>query len=192
MLNIIIFGAPGSGKGTQSTFLVERYKLGHLSTGDMLRAAIAQQTPAGMQAKAFMDKGQLVPDETVIELITNELDKQSQAAGFIFDGFPRTLAQAQKLDKMLAERGTPVNLLLNLDVDEDVLVARLLNRGKIGNRSDDRDENVIRERIAVFEKNTLPLLEYYQKQGKLCNIKGVGEPSEISKQIRQTVASQLK
>lgn len=189
MLNIIIFGAPGAGKGTQSEFIIDRYKLRHLSTGDMLRAAIAEKTPAGLNAKNYIDKGQLVPDEIVIEMIANDLDSHHEVPGFIFDGFPRTNAQADKLDQMLLAKGCPITTLIALEVEQEELIKRLLNRGKISNRTDDQDENVIRNRIKVYEANTLPVMDHYKKQNKYHGILGMGTIEDISKRIAEAIDS---
>src|ERR1043165_2947671 len=149
MFNLILFGPPGSGKGTQSDKLVEKYGLVHLSTGNLLREEIANKTPLGVEAKKFMDHGQLVPDEVVIAMVGSFFDRHKEANGFLFDGFPRTVAQAQALDKLMSLKKTDIAVVLALDVTEGVLVKRLLNRGKTIDRSDDRDENVIRKRFIV-------------------------------------------
>ena len=147
MFNIIIFGAPGAGKGTQSERIIERYGLRHLSTGSMLREAIEAQTPMGIEAQRYIDQGHLVPDALVIDLIARELETHPDVPGYIFDGFPRNVAQAQALDVMLQNHGYPVSMLLALEVEEDELVARLLNRGLTSNRTDDQSEDIIRNRI---------------------------------------------
>jgi len=183
MLNIILFGPPGAGKGTQSQKIIEKYNLQHLSTGDMLRSAIQQNSPLGLKAKEFMDKGQLVPDEMVIDLIASRIDANGSTKGFVFDGFPRTTLQAAKLDRMLEQRKTPITLLISLEVDYDELIARLVNRGKVCDRTDDQDENVIRGRIDVYNKTTLPVLDYYKAQGKLRSVSGMGSIDEIFERI---------
>jgi adenylate kinase len=157
MFNLILFGPPGSGKGTQSERLIAKYGLKHLSTGDLLRSEIAGQTPLGLAAKSFMDKGQLVPDEVVIEMISSALDNNPQAHGFLFDGFPRTVAQAEALDKLLAQKGTSIAVVLALEVNEDELTKRLLNRGLTSGRSDDRDEGTIRSGMPNTRKRPPPL-----------------------------------
>ena len=157
MYNLILFGPPGSGKGTQAQKLIEKYQLVHLSTGDLLRSEIANQTPLGLEAKKLIDSGQLVPDEVVIGIIDNCLEKNAEANGFLFDGFPRTIAQAIALDKLLHLKGTQIDLVLALQVDEDELVRRLLERGKVSGRSDDANEEVIRNRFAVYAKDTQPV-----------------------------------
>ncbi|MEX0812386.1 MAG: adenylate kinase [Chitinophagales bacterium] len=180
MLNIILFGPPGSGKGTQAQTLVERYELIHISTGDLLRQEIKAETPLGLEAKSFMDKGLLVPDEVVIGMISSKLENNLDAKGFIFDGFPRTVAQAEALDRLLSFKETQIDQLLFLEVDEEELVKRLLKRGEDSGRADDRDEKVIRNRISVYKKETLQVANYYKEQGKLTYVEGVGSISQIS------------
>jgi adenylate kinase len=179
MFNLILFGPPGSGKGTQSERLISRYGLRHLSTGDLLRSEIAGQTPLGMAAKSFMDKGQLVPDEVVIEMISSALDNNPHAHGFLFDGFPRTTAQAEALDKLLSQKGTSISVVLALQVSEGELVKRLLNRGLTSGRSDDADETTIRARYGEYEKKTAAVAEYYKKYDKVVYIHGEGDVEEI-------------
>ena len=173
-MNIILLGAPGSGKGTQATFLIEKHGLTHLSTGDMLRAEIAAGSDLGKQAKAIMENGQLVSDEIVIAMIAARLSDK----GALFDGFPRTIAQAEALDKLLAGRGSQIDAVIELQVGNEEIVQRMLARG----RSDD-NEATIRQRLAVFEAQTKPLIDYYQKQGKLRSIDGSGELAAISARI---------
>ena len=179
MFNLILFGPPGSGKGTQSEKLIARYGLKHLSTGDLLRSEIAAQTPLGMAAKSIMDKGQLVPDEVVIEMINSALENNPQARGFLFDGFPRTTAQAEALDKLLSQKETEIAVVLALQVSKEELVSRLVNRGKTSGRSDDTNEVIIRSRIEEYEKKTAVVAEYYQKFGKVVLVKGEGTIDEI-------------
>jgi len=179
MFNLILFGPPGSGKGTQSEKLIEKYGWIHLSTGDLLRKEIANATQLGLEAKAFMDKGQLVPDEVVIGMIGSALDANPQAKGFLFDGFPRTTAQAEALDALLASKGSEITLVLALEVGQEELVARLLNRGKTSSRSDDRDENVIRKRLVEYAEKTAIVADYYSKFNKVANIKGEGSIDDI-------------
>jgi adenylate kinase len=179
MFNLILFGPPGSGKGTQSERLISKYGLKHLSTGDILRSEIAGQTPLGMAAKSFMDRGQLVPDEVVIEMISSALDNNPRANGFLFDGFPRTNAQAEALDKLLTQKGTEIAVVLALEVTENELVKRLLNRGLTSGRSDDVDENIIRARYAEYQKKTSAVAEYYKKYNKVIHIKGEGDVDGI-------------
>lgn len=179
MLNIILFGPPGSGKGTQSEQLIKKYQLKHLSTGDLLRSEIAAKTPLGVEAKSFMDKGQLVPDEVVIGMISSALDANPQVKGFLFDGFPRTAAQSEALDKLLHLKKTEIALVLALDVSEEELVKRLLNRGLTSGRSDDTNEEVIRARITEYHNKTKVVADYYSKFNKVINIKGEGTVDEI-------------
>jgi adenylate kinase len=179
MFNLILFGPPGSGKGTQSERLISKYGLKHLSTGDLLRSEIAGHTPLGLAAKSFMDKGQLVPDEVVIEMISSALDNNPQAHGFLFDGFPRTVAQAEALDKLLAQKGTSIAVVLALEVNEDELTKRLLNRGLTSGRSDDRDEGTIRSRHGEYQKKTAAVADHYEKYGKVVFVKGEGDIDEI-------------
>jgi adenylate kinase len=179
MFNLILFGPPGSGKGTQSEKIVEKYGLIHLSTGNLLRQEIADKTPLGLEAKNFMDKGQLVPDEVVIGMVDSFFDKHKNAPGFLFDGFPRTVAQAQALDKLLTLKKTEIALVLALEVSEEELVSRLLNRGKTSGRSDDTDEAVIRKRFAVYSNETTAVAEHYKKLKKFHSIVGEGNVDEI-------------
>jgi adenylate kinase len=179
MFNLILFGPPGSGKGTQSEKLIARYGLKHLSTGDLLRSEIAAQSPLGMAAKSIMDKGQLVPDEVVIEMINSALENNPQARGFLFDGFPRTTAQAEALDKLLAQKDTEIAVVLALQVSKEELISRLLNRGKSSGRSDDTNELVIRSRIEEYEMKTAAVADYYNKFNKVVMVKGEGTIDEI-------------
>jgi adenylate kinase len=179
MLNLILFGPPGSGKGTQSEKLIERYGLKHLSTGDLLRSQIAQKTALGLEAKSLMDKGQLVPDQVVIGMISSSLEANPQAKGFLFDGFPRTSAQAQALDELLARKGTSINMMLAMKVTEEELMKRLLKRGDTSGRSDDNNEGVIRARIAEYNSKTAPVADYYRKFDKVISVKGEGTIEEI-------------
>ena len=179
MFNLILFGPPGSGKGTQSERLISKYGLKHLSTGDLLRSEIAGQTPLGLAAKSFMDKGQLVPDEVVIEMISSALDNNPQAHGFLFDGFPRTTAQAEALDKLLSQKGTSIAIVLALQVSQDELIKRLLNRGLTSGRSDDVNEEIIAARIGEYEKKTSAVADYYKKYDKVVFVHGEGDVDEI-------------
>lgn len=187
MLNLILFGAPGSGKGTQSPLLVEKYALVHISTGDVFRSHISRKTDLGISAKAFMDKGALVPDTLTVELLKNEIEQHPNAKGFIFDGFPRTTAQAEILDKMLAEKGTSISALIALDVPEVVLIPRLLNRGKTSARPDDQDIDIVKNRLATYERETSVVAQHYAALGKAHKANGVGEIGEILKNICQIV-----
>ncbi len=192
MFNLILFGPPGSGKGTQSDKLVEKYGLLHLSTGNLLRGEIACETTLGNEAKNFMDKGQLVPDSVVIGIIGNCLDQHKEAKGFLFDGFPRTVAQAVALDKLLELRNTSIALVLALEVGEEELVNRLVNRGKTSGRSDDTDEAVIRKRFAVYENETAPVAGHYQKAHKFQSIKGEGTVDGIFELISEAIDKRIE
>lgn len=179
MFNIILFGPPGSGKGTQSEKLIAKYGLKHLSTGDLLRSEISRQTPLGKEAQSFMDKGQLVPDEVVIGMISSALDANPNAKGFLFDGFPRTAAQAEALDKLLELKEAPIVVMLALEVSEDELIKRLLKRGETSGRSDDTNESVIKARITEYHNKTAVVAEYYKKFDKVEMVKGEGTIEEI-------------
>lgn len=179
MFNLILFGPPGSGKGTQSKKLIAKYGLNHLSTGDLLRSEIAVKTPLGLEAKNIMDKGQLVPDEVVIGMISSALDANPTAKGFLFDGFPRTGAQAQALDNLLELKEASINVMLALDVSEEELVKRLLKRGETSGRSDDTNEHVIRARITEYHNKTAIVAEYYRQFDKVVLIKGEGSVDDI-------------
>ena len=186
-LNVVLFGPPGAGKGTQSEFLIKKYGLVHLSTGDLLRAEIKDETPLGVEAKEVMDRGELVGDHIVIGMIRNRIEANHQAAGFIFDGFPRTQAQAEALDEMLNSKSEPITAMLALEVPEAELIARLLKRGESSGRPDDRNEDVIRNRIAEYEKKTAPLKDYYSAQGKYKGINGVGTIEEITARLGKAI-----
>jgi adenylate kinase len=192
MFNLILFGPPGSGKGTQSERLISKYGLKHLSTGDLLRSEIAGQTPLGLAAKSFMDKGQLVPDEVVIEMISSALDNNPQANGFLFDGFPRTTAQSEALDKLLAQKGTSIAVVLALQVSQDELVKRLLNRGLTSGRSDDTKEDVILARLAEYEKKTAAVADYYTKYDKVVYIKGEGSIDDIFDSLSDAIDKRMR
>ncbi len=186
-LNLVLFGPPGAGKGTQSTFLIERYGLVHLSTGDLLRAEIKAETELGLTAKELMDRGDLVPDSVVIEMIRNKIDAHHEAKGFVFDGFPRTEAQAQALDTMLNAKSEPIIAMLALEVPEQELVKRLLGRGATSGRADDSNETIIRNRIREYETKTAPLKHYYTSQGKFKGIDGVGSVEEITARLVKAI-----
>ena len=183
MFNLILFGPPGSGKGTQSEKLIAKYGLKHLSTGDLLRSEISRQTTLGKEAQSFMDKGQLVPDEVVIGMISSALDENPAAKGFLFDGFPRTDAQALALDKLLKLKKAPIAVMLALDVSEEELIKRLLKRGETSGRSDDTNEAVIRARIQEYRNKTAVVADYYKQFDKVEMIKGEGSVDEIFERL---------
>jgi adenylate kinase len=187
MLNIVLFGPPGAGKGTQAEFLINSFGLIHLSTGDLLRSEIAAGTKLGLEAKAFMDKGELVPDAVVIGMIKSKLEANEDARGFIFDGFPRTVDQAKALDELLNANGTPISGMLSLEVEKQELIDRLLSRGKISGRADDQDQLIIENRINVYNEKTSPLIEYYKKKGKHSGINGMGTIDEIAGRLKAVV-----
>ena len=187
MLNIVLFGPPGAGKGTQSEKLISKYSLVHLSTGDILRSEIDRGTSLGKKAKEIMDKGELVSDDIVIGMIESKLDDNTNAKGFIFDGFPRTTAQAVALDDLLQKKGTGISAMLALEVDDEELVKRLLNRGQMSGRDDDRSEEVVRRRILEYNTKTLPLKNYYNEQGKFHSIKGIGTIDEIFNSLLERI-----
>jgi len=182
MLNVVIFGAPGSGKGTQSEMIISKYGLFHISTGDILRQEIKKQTELGLIAEGYIKTGQLIPDELIIKMLADVLDANLEAKGFIFDGFPRTIAQGEALDELLREKNTSIIAVLNLSVDEKELISRLLKRGEESGRADDNLE-VIQNRLEVYRNQTEPLKEYYKKKGKLFNIKGNNEIEDVFEQI---------
>jgi adenylate kinase len=192
MFNIILFGPPGSGKGTQSKNLISRYGLKHLSTGDLLRSEITLQTPLGIEAKNFMDKGQLVPDEVVIGMISTALETNPDVPGFLFDGFPRTEAQAEALDKLLHLKKTSIAVMLALDVSEDELIKRLLHRGQSSGRSDDVNETVIRSRIHEYENKTKSVADYYRRFNKVVHIKGEGSVHDIFELLCEEIDKRKK
>ena len=179
MLNLILFGPPGSGKGTQSEKLIVKYGLKHLSTGDLLRSEIAQQSPLGMEAKNFMDQGQLVPDAVVIGMIRSALETNPDVKGFLFDGFPRTPAQAAALDELMELKGTSINTMLAMEVSEQELMIRLLKRGETSGRSDDTNEEVVKARITEYHNKTAAVADYYKQFGKVVTVKGEGSIEAI-------------
>ena len=189
MLNLVLFGPPGAGKGTQAEYLIKEYSLLHLSTGDLLRSEMNSGTTLGLEAKSYMEKGELVPDAVVIGMIKTKLEANQEAKGFIFDGFPRTVAQARALDEVLENNGTPVSGMLGLEVDREELIKRLLNRGLLSGRADDQDQSVIENRINVYNEKTLPLVEYYSQQGKYRGINGMGSIEDIAGRLRNTIDS---
>ena len=189
MLNLVLFGPHGAGKGTQSELLIEKYRLVHLSTGDILRGEIAAGTALGMEAKKLMDNGDLVPDAVVIGMIKSKLQKNADARGFIFDGFPRTTAQAEALDSLLKELGTAISGMIALQVNDEELTHRLLMRGKNSGRADDQNEGIIRNRIQEYNNKTLPLKEFYGAQGKLQEIEGIGSIESINQKLCAAIDS---
>ncbi|MDD4590227.1 MAG: adenylate kinase [Parabacteroides sp.] len=186
MLNIVIFGAPGSGKGTESELIIKEYGVDHISTGDVLRSEIKNETELGKIAKDYIDKGQLVPDDLIVNMLAKVLDGKKNSKGVIFDGFPRTIPQAKALKEMLNKRGTDVSVMLDLKVDEDELIRRLLERGKISGRSDD-NLDTIKSRLDVYYKQTAPLADYYISEGKHVAIKGVGAIEEIFGRVKDAI-----
>ncbi len=189
MLNIILFGPPGAGKGTQSAKIIEKYNLTHLSTGDVFRYNIKNETELGVLAKSYIDKGELVPDEVTNNMVKDFLTREKNDHGFIFDGYPRTIAQGEMLNTMLLEMGTTVSMMVALEVDEDELVKRLLERGKTSGRVDDQDEGTIRNRFRVYAEETSPLAEFYSEQDKYVGIYGMGEIEEIFDRLCQAIES---
>lgn len=187
MLNLVLFGPPGAGKGTQSQKLIEKHQLVHLSTGDLLRSEISKETALGKEAKQLMDQGLLVPDQVVINMISNCLDSNKNASGFIFDGFPRTVAQAEALDQLLTSKGASISGMIALDVADDELESRLLLRGKNSSRPDDANPEVIRKRIAEYKAKTAVVANFYKGQNKFNSIDGVGNIDEIFTSISEVV-----
>ncbi len=183
MLNLVLFGPPGAGKGTQSQKLIEKYGLIHLSTGDLLRSEISQGTELGLEAKKLMDQGILVPDEVVIGMISHKLDANKEAKGFIFDGFPRTVAQAEALDSLLESKNAPISGMIALEVPDDELERRLLERGKASGRPDDANPEVIRKRIKEYNDKTAPVAGFYKRQNKFTSIDGTGSVDEVFEAI---------
>ena len=191
MFNLILFGPPGSGKGTQSEKIIEKYSLVHLSTGDLLRSQIAQQTALGLEAKKLMDKGQLVPDEVVVGMISTALEENPTAKGFLFDGFPRTAAQAEALDKLLEFKKEPIKIMLALDVTEEELIKRILKRGETSGRTDDTDHDIISARIAEYKNKTEAVADYYRKTGKVVMVSGEGSVDDIFERLSKEIDSRL-
>lgn len=189
MLNLVLFGPPGAGKGTQASFLIENYNLIHLSTGDILREEISNKSTLGLKAKKLMDRGCLVPDEIVIGMIESKLENFRGSNGFIFDGFPRTEKQAIALDLLLKEKDTSISAMIALEVEDKELIERLLNRGIDSGRSDDQNEDIIKNRINEYNVKTTPLKKYYLSQDKLHKINGFGSVEDISKKINSVIQS---
>ncbi|QLF49880.1 adenylate kinase [Capnocytophaga sp. oral taxon 902] len=187
MTNLVLFGKPGAGKGTQATFLKDKYNLVHISTGDIFRHNIKNETKLGKLAQSYMDKGDLVPDEVTIQMLQEEVEKNPNAEGFIFDGFPRTIAQAEALDAFLESKGMRIHGTLALEADDEVLIKRLVERGKVSGRTDDQDEEKIRNRFTEYNEKTAPLITFYQTQGKYHTINGIGTIEEITTRLSETI-----
>ncbi len=187
MINIVLFGKPGAGKGTQAEFLKAKYNLTHISTGDLFRFHKSNNTPLGLIAKTYEENGKLVPDGLTIEMLEAEVEKNSGTGGFLFDGFPRTHAQAQALDTFLAAKNMQVNATIALEADDEVLIQRLLERGKTSGRPDDSDENKIRIRYQEYNDKTAPLIEYYNSQNKFYPVSGIGAISEITQRLSNVI-----
>ena len=187
MLNLILFGPPGSGKGTQAEKLVDHYNLMHISTGDLFRYEMGNDTPLGLQAKSYIAKGELVPDEVTIGMLKNKVNSSPDAQGFIFDGFPRTIAQAEALDAFLGEKDSTITVLVALDVDDDEIVKRILNRGLTSGRADDNDEQIIRNRIEVYNSETAQVYDYYAESNKSVKVEGVGSIEEIFDRLTNAI-----
>jgi adenylate kinase len=187
MTNLVLFGPPGAGKGTQANFLKEKYNLVHISTGDVFRFNIKNETALGMLAKSYIDKGALVPDQVTIDMLNAEVEKNADANGFIFDGFPRTNAQAEALDTLMDDKDSQINAMIALEVDDEVLVKRLLERGKTSGRADDADESVIRNRIEVYYNETAILKDYYSAQNKYFGVDGVGSIADITERLSAVI-----
>lgn len=191
MLNIIIFGPPGSGKGTQSAKIVEKYNLIHLSTGDLMREEIANDTALGREVKKYIDKGMLVPDEIIMRELYEKASHHLDAQGLIFDGFPRTIVQAEMLDQMLEKHGMPIDVVLSVDVSEEELFKRLMGRAEDSGRSDDKTD-IIWRRIEIYKEQTLPLIDFYKKQGKIVSINGMSPVEEVFGKITTAVDTYLE
>ena len=191
MINLILFGKPGSGKGTQAEFVKIKYDLIHISTGDLFRNNISNNTDLGLLAKSYMDKGDLVPDEVTVKMLEAEVNKHPNAKGFIFDGFPRTTIQAEILDKFLATLKLSISMTIALEVDENLLIDRLIKRGKDSGRSDDQDRSKIQNRFDEYNKKTSPLINYYKNQNKFFDVNGVGDINEISSRVFNTIDNNI-
>jgi adenylate kinase len=189
MKNLLIFGPPGSGKGTQADRLREKYQLIHISTGDVFRRNLKSKTKLGLYARSFMDKGHYVPDEVTIEMLKQEVESSPESNGFIFDGFPRTISQAEALEAYLAEKGQEISGMLSLEVEEEVLVTRILKRAKSSGRADDQDEAKIRDRFTEYQEKTALLKDFYQKKDKYHSVNGVGTIIDIADELSAIIDS---
>jgi adenylate kinase len=187
MINIVLFGKPGAGKGTQAEFLKEKYHLTHISTGDVFRYNLKNDTELGKLARTYMDAGDLVPDELTIKMLQDEAEKHHDTKGFLFDGFPRTIAQAGALDAFLATKNWEITATIALEADDEILIQRLLERGKTSGRVDDQDEDKIRNRYQEYNEKTAPLMEYYQKQNKFYSVNGIGSIVEITERLSKVI-----
>ena len=187
MINLVLFGKPGAGKGTQAEFLKEKYNLKHISTGDVFRYNIKNNTELGALAKSYMDKGDLVPDEVTIKMLQDEVEKNAEASGFIFDGFPRTTAQAEALDAFLMTKDMKINATIALDANDEVLIQRLLERGKVSGRPDDQDDAKIRNRFDEYNQKTAPLRSFYTDQSKFHSVNGIGTIDEITARLTSII-----
>ena len=192
MINLILFGKPGSGKGTQAEFVKQKYDLVHISTGDVFRYNISKNTDLGVLAKSYMDKGDLVPDEVTIKMLEAEVEKFNDAKGFIFDGFPRTTTQAKILDDFLDSKGMSISMTIALEVEESLLIDRLISRGRVSGRADDQDRSKIQNRFDEYNNKTAPLISFYKNQNKFYQIDGVGEINDISSRIFETIDNNIR
>ncbi len=189
MLNLILFGPPGSGKGTQAEFIADSYNLLHISTGDLFRYELSNDTPLGQLAKSYMSKGELVPDEITIGMLHNKINANPEVEGYLLDGFPRTIAQAEALDILMSEINQDINGLLSLAVADEILISRILHRGESSGRADDNDESIIRNRLEIYKRETSPVFDYYATQGKANLVDGVGEVSDITERLKVSINS---
>lgn len=187
MINIVLFGKPGAGKGTQAEFLKEKYNLMHISTGDVFRYNLKNDTELGQLARTFMDRGELVPDEVTIKMLQDEVEKNADMKGFLFDGFPRTIAQAEALDLFLDAKDWKVDATIALEANDEVLIQRLLERGKTSGRVDDQDEDKIRHRYQEYNEKTAPLIDFYSRQGKFYAVNGIGPIQEITERLSKII-----
>lgn len=187
MINLVLFGKPGAGKGTQAQFLKDKYNLKHISTGDLFRYNMKNNTELGQLAKSYIDRGDLVPDEVTIQMLQDAVEKNPEASGFIFDGFPRTTAQAEALDRFLETKNMSINATIALEAEDKILIQRLLERGKVSGRSDDQDEDKIRNRFDEYNQKTAPLKEYYETQGKFHSVNGIGAIDEITMRLGKVI-----